>query len=679
MIQSKILICEPDKPYLKNLKRLLKDFNIVTCQSAAQLEGHTSKESYELIIIAEMLDDGFGHKHCKNIKKSLLNRYTPILIFSEKESLFLSQKAFQAGASDFIIKSSYWEGIIQKIKFTLKSHHNFKELNQSQMRQMHIQSIAKMGFIELKDGKSKYSTGFFNTFPMLENFKSIGVLNMLEKSDKTNSINHALARLSQDDSFSEKIEVEVFIQENQYRFSLESHSEKGEILFILQDITQISNVKYELEFQNRFDPLTSLYNRKTLNEIMEKLCQKKEPFSHISVDINRFKKINNSIGHEESDKLLIECSKRLKSALPSNLSIARFGKDEFNIIVTGKSSRDKKYLSALSKIIHNEMLIPFYVNTESVIRTEVSIGISSFPKDGKNASDMINASNSARIEAKNNTNEFCVFYKKQEDSDYKRYLMIESALYEAFDTDGFELYYQPQICLKTEKIIGVEALLRWNHKVLGQVSPAEFIPIAEELKLIHKLGDWIVRNAIKQAGYWEEQGTPLRVGINISPRQFSQELLESIICETIKEANVSPALIDIEITESMAMADPAKVLETLNKIKSLGMSIAIDDFGTGYSSLSYLEKFPVDYIKIDRAFITNINKSKSKKAIVNATIAMAKNLDMNIIAEGAETLDEYLYLKDVGCQEIQGFFISKSITADEVIPFAKSFNINKIT
>jgi len=247
-------------------------------------------------------------------------------------------------------------------------------------------------------------------------------------------------------------------------------------------------------------------------------------------------------------------------------------------------------------------------------------------------------------------------------------------LHQALQQGQFVLHYQPQLNLQTNKIVGVEALVRWQHPELGMISPAEFVPIIEEMDLIHAFGDWTLRSAVNQAKIWHDQGHPIRVGINLSARQFLRNDLISNIAQALKDAQLPPQLLDLEITEGIAMQNPNSALHTLEALKATGITIAIDDFGTGYSSLEYLQKFPVEYIKIDRAFIKDMMTNLSDQAIVRAIIAIANSMNRRIIAEGIEKAEEAALLKQMGCHEIQGYYLSKPISATETQHFIEKYH-----
>lgn len=671
VITQKILIADDNVRYRKILSKTLSKlgFEVVEVSNGKSALEEIDTTQFSLIILDTIMPDMSGLQICKQIKSSITHRNIPVLFIAEPGDDILFDEAFKLGAVDFIIKSTNWGLIREKARYTLNNYAAQVQLNLAQIRQVYAQSIAKLGFLEWDvNGQSiEYSTSFFDIFPLDESLKESRSMNdfleCLGKNDYAVFMDGVLKVNLGKKTFSRK--EHFLINKDGGSIAVNStftREPNGNIFIIIQDVSDITSTKARLAFQEQYDPLTNLINRKSFIEKVNALCNEEATFSLISIDINRFRIINDSIGHKEADEVLKQVSIRIKST-SCQYVVSRMAKDDFYILITGKDANSTHLLSSLCKKILLDLSEGYTLRTGGIINVEFSAGISIHPKDGIKTDEIINTASIARLEAKDSGGGQFLFYDGSRRMDSSRRIEMESALYKAFDNKEFELFYQPQICLKSNKIVGVEALIRWNSKEFGFISPADFIPIVEDLNLIHRLGDWIIREAIGRASIWHKAGLPLRVGINVSAKQFLKNDLANIISKEICKTGIPPALIDIEITESVAMKNPNEALLMLAEIKSTGVTLAIDDFGTGYSSLEYLQKFPVDYIKIDRAFIKNIVCSEADQAIVKAIIGISISMNMKVIAEGVETKEEYELVKTLGCHEVQGFYISRPVKA----------------
>ncbi len=677
---QKILIADDNIQYRQILSKTLSKlgYEVIEASNGASALEQIDKHQFSLIILDTIMPDVSGLQVCKLIKCNIAHRSIPVLFIAEPGDEILFDEAFELGAVDFIIKSTQWGLIREKAKYTLNNYAAQVQLNLTQMRQVYAQNIAKLGFLEwdVNNQLIDYSTSFFDIFPLPGSLKESRSMNdflkCMDESSYAAFMDGVLKVNLEKEAFCRK--EHILVDKNGERVAVNSTFTKesdGNIFIIIQDVSDITNTRARLAFQEHYDPLTNLINRNSFVKKVHNLCKEESVFSLISIDINRFRVINDSIGHREADEILKQMSERLKRATSSQYVMSRIAKDEFLILITGKDALVTNFLTSLCKKILLKLNKGYELRTGSVINIEFSVGISIYPKDGKTTDEIINSASIARLDAKDSGGGHFLFYDDTRQMDSSRRIEMETALYKAFDNDEFELFYQPQICLESSKIIGVEALIRWNSQEFGFVSPADFIPIAESLNLIHRLGKWIIKEAIGQAATWHDAGLSLRVGINVSAKQFLKNNLASIISTEIKKAGVPPSLIDIEITESVAMKNPGEALLMLKEIKSTGVSLAIDDFGTGYSSLEYLQKFPIDYIKIDRAFIKNIVSSEADQAIVSAIIGVSISMNMKVIAEGIETKEEYDLVKALGCHEVQGFYISRPVKESQVLDIIK--------
>ncbi|HYT15672.1 MAG TPA: EAL domain-containing protein [Burkholderiales bacterium] len=424
----------------------------------------------------------------------------------------------------------------------------------------------------------------------------------------------------------------------------------------------------QIQYLAYHDALTTLPNRalfsKILNHGISQAHRRKKELAVLFIDLDRFKNINDTLGHEAGDALLKEVGKRLKQSLRESDTVARLGGDEFVVLL--EELADQKHVSVVAHKILTTLVKPF-VTLGQEFRVTASIGISTYPADGEDERSLMKNADIAMYRAKEEGKNNFQFYSKELNEHSFERLTMESSLRRALERNEFELHYQPKVDLRTGRITGVEALLRWHHPDLGMVSPAQFIPMAEETGLIVPIGKWVLRTACRQHKAWQDQGLPrLSVAVNLSARQFSDENLLQDITSIVKESGIDPVLLELEITESMLMNNVEKAIRTLDALNEMGIRLAIDDFGTGYSSLSTLKRFPINTIKVDRSFIRDLPGGVDDRAIAGAIIAMGQALGMTVIAEGVETKEQADYLRGQSCDEFQGFYFKKAMPADEL-------------
>lgn len=438
------------------------------------------------------------------------------------------------------------------------------------------------------------------------------------------------------------------------------------LLAVSTDITERKRHEDEIKFQANHDSLTGLPNRRMFNEDLTNLLETSRTEESNTVvmflDLDRFKYINDTLGHDVGDHLLIEVSRRIEILLKKrhqSAKIYRLGGDEFTILLPNYNAKDSEFFA---KELLEQFTSGFLIG-ESEYFISPSIGISVFPDDGNDANTLIKHADTAMYNVKEKGKNGYQLFTSEMQQHFYRKMMIEKQLRTALDNQEFELYYQPIIDLKTDEIIGVESLLRWNNKILGQVKPDELISIAEETGMIIPIGQWVLNTAVQQNARWQNEGfSPIKISINVSVRQLLDPMFEDTVRAAIKDAAIDPALIVLEITESIAMyAD--SMIEKLHALKKLGISLSLDDFGTGYSSLSYLTKYPLDSLKIDKSFVIGMNEDDENKAIVKTIIAISNQLDLNVIAEGIEGIEEKQFLRQIGCKYAQGYYFSRPLAA----------------
>lgn len=434
---------------------------------------------------------------------------------------------------------------------------------------------------------------------------------------------------------------------------------------IRSDITAQKNIKLITHMANH-DILTSLPNRRKLAQRIKELIHNdnQSRFSLFFIDVNRFRRINDSLGHHVGDLYLVEVAERFRNFDQWDESFYRLNGDEFVFIYP-----EVENLEDMAEQIINLFKIPFKFEKYEFYTT-VSIGISKYPDDGKNLDELLISADKALYEAKMyRGNQYRIFQKHFDESE-NHSILFESKLRSAIQNDELEIHFQPKIEVQSEKMVGMEALLRWKDSELGYIPPNQFIPVAEDCGLIVEIGEWVLRNVALQINKWkEEYSFPFRVAVNISPIHFQEanfiERLKSILDST----KVDPINLEIEITEMSMMNYNEDSLNKISSIKELGITISIDDFGSGYSSLGYLKQFPVDSLKIDRSFIVNMNTSDSGKELVRAMITLAHSLNLEVVAEGVENEFELSLLKEYECEYVQGYYYSKPLPLKEIAKF----------
>lgn len=453
--------------------------------------------------------------------------------------------------------------------------------------------------------------------------------------------------------------------------------ERAELLIRVRNLLKVKAYQDHLASHNatleehvqwlaNFDVLTRLPNRALLTYRIElALSTAQRSHAHLAVmflDLDHFKNVNDALGHQVGDVLLKEVAQRLKSAVREQDTVSRQGGDEF-ILVLPDTDADgaARVAEKLLEVIAQPCQIEQY---EQVITP--SIGIAIYPGDGEDVESLFKRSDVAMYRAKRDGRNNYRFFTQEMQTHSARTLQLDNALRRALERDQLSLNYQPQVSLQDGRVIGAEALLRWQHPELGAVSPAEFIPIAETSGQILPIGEWVLRAAVHQMKLWMDKGLePMIIAVNLSAVQFRNPHLPELVMQILEEAKLPPQYLELELTEGVAMNDPLGAIAVMNNLHQRGIRMSIDDFGTGYSSLNYLKRFQVYKLKIDQSFVSNITEDPEDKAIVVTIISMARSLGMQTIAEGVETEGQLAFLRENGCNEVQGYYFSKPLPTAE--------------
>ena len=440
---------------------------------------------------------------------------------------------------------------------------------------------------------------------------------------------------------------------------------EDDIVCFVADLSQNKQTQEKLNHLAYHDALTDLPNQVLFKDRLKQAIALSRRNDHMQavllLNLDRFKTINDSLGYTAGDRLLQSVAQRLTSSVRESDTVARFGGDEFAILLT-QIPRAQDAANAARAI--KEALDQAFLFDDQEVFVASSIGIAIYPHDGRDTAGLLKSAGAALDRAKNHGGNNYQFYTAGGTTRALKQLVLESNLRGGLDRNEFVVHYQPQVDTRSFQLVGMEALVRWQHPSLGLLYPKDFVSLAEDSGLIIQLGDLILRQACAQNMLWQDAGlAPMRVSVNFSARQFQQPTFISSVAEILKETNLDPRWLELELTESSVMKDPEQAIEKLHELKIMGIKVAIDDFGTGYSSLNYLKRFPIDTLKIDRSFVSDICKDPHDTAIVRAIITLGHALDLTVVAEGVETQEQLQYLSSLDCDVVQGFLFSKSLSA----------------
>ncbi|WP_236749926.1 putative bifunctional diguanylate cyclase/phosphodiesterase [Acidovorax carolinensis] len=435
----------------------------------------------------------------------------------------------------------------------------------------------------------------------------------------------------------------------------------------MRDMTEMKRLQEDMHYQATHDGLTGLANRWMFMQHFEQAMQRARRggrmMALLLLDLDEFKDVNDSHGHAAGDQVLIEVARRLRSSLRAGDVIARLGGDEFTVLLPDVPSMD--HVLQVAQKVQRSLSARCQLKMGEV-SLGASIGITAFPDDAQDSGTLMRFADMAMYAAKAHGRGTHAVYRPEMSEALSQRSQMHERLKRAVETQALELHYQPQVDVSTGSIVGVEALLRWHDAELGSVPPDRFIPVAVSTGLIHPLGDWVLETACRQAAEWADNGTPVRVSINLSAQQFRQAQLPTRLQQLLDQYGTRAELIELEITETEAMADPDTAHQVFERLRTLGFSIALDDFGTGYSSLSYLRQLPVSRLKIDREFIRQVTHNDNDAVLVRAVIAMAHTLGLPVVAEGVEEAAQLAFLRSNGCESYQGWLFAKALPAADI-------------
>jgi diguanylate cyclase (GGDEF)-like protein len=683
-IQDDVILVVDDDPTLRMLVRATLEkagFQVVDAEDGEAALVKFIKYQPAVILMDVEMPKLNGYDACRRIREDAIGAHVPILMVTGLEDIDSINRAYSAGATDFLPKPINWPLLSHRVRYVLRASRTYEKLRTSEAKNNALlNAMPDTLFVIRRDGT---------------------IVNYLAGSEESTMPEPRGNQLKISEYLPKNIAVEwsEFIQlvmkegkPQQYEFSLGNDPEKNHYelqmvpylndltLAIVREITARKRAEERVHRLAYFDTLTGLPNRQLFHQHLSAAIQRAEQnklkVAALYVDLDNFKRINDTLGHSFGDAVLKTIATRLDSCIrgddcvirpnseEGDVRLARLGGDEFVAIL--QDLENESDAAAVADRIRAELTRPVeHMGHEFVVTS--SIGVSLYPDDGSDIDTLMKNADVAMYQAKNAGRNSVRFYSGTMSLRSLERLELENSLRYALQRNELFLHYQPQIDLKTKRMIGVEALLRWDHPVHGSVSPSRFIPLAEECGLITPLGEWVLTTACRQAKAWQDKyQRKLDIAVNLSSQQFFSSDIASVVLKTIFDAGLKPNSMHLELTETILMNDVKETIVTLNRLRDAGVSLAMDDFGKGYSSLSYLKRLPLDTLKIDRSFVMDLENNRDDAAICAAIIAMAHNLGLTVIAEGVETKEQLKFLEEQGCDQIQGYLISKPLSAEDL-------------
>jgi len=686
-----VLVVDDDRSIRLSMRATLEDENFIVEEAANgdQALQLFQEHQPELVLLDVVMPGLDGFETCRRLRGMQGGDVVPIMMVTGLEDLGSIEKAFDAGATDFITKPLNWSLLRYRLRYMLRAGQALRDVHRTQERLEQAQQIASLGYWEfdLVQQKVRCSEAAGKILGLeqpseLSYWSQLWqTLHPMDKPETFRTLQHALGRQA---PYQVDFRIQTADGERHIRHQGDFLPKVGNpdlLLGTVQDVSQIRTVEQQLRYLAYFDSLTGLSNRSFLRERLEEIVLhargSREKFALLVLDLDRFNRINDTFGHSLGDRLLKEVASRLQGCVAELAennplgcqvnALCRLGGDEFCLLVT--ELKQPQQAAQLANLLLDALTPTLQLGSVEVCIT-ASVGISLFPADGDNVDALLKNADAAMYHAKAKGRNNYQFSCDDMNTKMADRVAMETELHNALALHQLQLHYQPLMNLASGQVVGFEALLRWQHPQLGSVPPARFIPIAEESGLIIPIGDWVINTACRQAQTWRRnEFKDFRVAINLSSRQFYQPNLVAVVSKALSEAGIPPQCLELELTESMLMEREEENLNALRQLRELGVKLAIDDFGTGYSSLSYLSTFPINTLKIDRSFISRLEGNASNKAIIRAIIAMGHSLELTIVGEGVETQNQKELLELLGCDEAQGYLFARPQPAREVTAF----------
>jgi diguanylate cyclase (GGDEF)-like protein len=630
----------------------------------------------DIILLDVVMPGASGFEACRQARQLPNMEFCPIVMLTALEDTDAVTLAYEAGATDFIGKPINWQLLQHRVRFILKAAASFRSVLKSDAQMANAQRISSVGSWEwsVAEDYISWSNEMYRICEVSpaafgQNYRSF--LALVHPADQPRVEQAVRAALEHGASYDLehrllRCDGAVRIVHGKADVTFDAAGKAQSMNGTLQDITPRKLAEERIHYLANYDELTDLPNRNLLqdrlNQAINAARREAQRVIVLCLNLDGFKFVNDSYGHAVGDSLLQAVAARIKGAVRASDTVGRSGGDEFVLILPGFAD-NRDVLGSVQRAL-DLFAEPFLVD-ERELHVTPSIGVCLYPDDGEDAELVLKNADVAMHEARESGRNCFKFYAPEMGHRIEQYVEMETALRLALDQQQFEVYYQPKVDLSSGKCRGVEALVRWNHPENGLIEPGSFIPLAEKTGLIGPIGEWVLHTACRQARQWHAAGfDDMTVAVNLSAHQFSQQNVVHLVERILAATGLPARHLELELTESMLINDSEAMLAALRGIKNIGVTLALDDFGTGYSSLAYLKRFPIDVIKIDRSFISNITTDSNDASLTRTIVLMAKSLKMKTVAEGVETQGQLGLLDAIGCDAVQGYYFSKPVPAD---------------
>ena len=686
-----VLIVDDDLAIRMLMKQALSDQNLqlIEAESGEQAIELFKQYSPELTLLDVNMGGMDGFECCEKLRGLPDMKHLAIVMVTGLERPEDVDKAFNLGATDFMTKPLTWPLFKHRVRYILKASQTVRDLSINQSTLTRAQSIAGLGSWtwDFKAGQGSCSVEVCRmigipTQPFI-NFRE--AISFIHPEDRDVYRRAVGAALREKEGYT--IEYRFFYNGKtvnvEERVQVSQENGHWHLFGILHDITERKNSEEKITYYAYYDTLTKLPNRRRFIEQLQQAIltakRRQEELALLFIDLDHFKQVNDTFGHHAGDQLLCQVADKIKECvrvsdvvgLDNDTTyqdvnhVSRLAGDEFTVLLTEFDDVDN--VAAIAQRLIDALREPFYI-LGNQIKVSISIGIAFYPDDAVDRELLLQHADAAMYHAKKLGRDNYQFFSKEINAALKDKITLEFDLKQALETnDQFVLHYQPKINIHTQEVTGFEALIRWQHPTRGLLSPYFFIELAETSGLIVELGQWVLVEACRQAKKWQQSfGKPYQIAVNLSAKQFNKKHLPEQIVQALKETNLNPELLEIEITETAIINNIEETVLLLSELKKLGVKLSIDDFGTGHSSLSYLKKFPVDTLKIDKSFVDDIVVNEKDAAIVHTIIQLAANLGLSTVAEGVEYAGQQSMLQKMGCEQMQGYLFSKPLEAKQI-------------
>jgi diguanylate cyclase (GGDEF)-like protein/PAS domain S-box-containing protein len=664
-------------------------FEVVEAGTGAEAVAQFAERRPQLILLDVVMPEMDGFQACATIRRLPDGAAVPVLMLTGLEDLDSIRKSYEAGATDFVTKPMNWVILSQRVRYMLRASDATLALQESEARLATAQRIARLGNweTELDDGEVRWSDEMYRIFgvdpaaftPRIERF-----LELVHPDDRELLVDAREGVVAGHGP--RKLDLRVTLADGSKRVVHEQmqllpagNGIPARLAGTTQDISERKHAEEQIRFLAYFDGLTRLPNRILFNDRLQILLpilrRQQHSLAILFLDLDRFKGINDTLGHTAGDRLLQEVSDRFRRCVRATDTIARgqeadrvetvarLGGDEF--VVAIPELRRGEDAARVARRILDALERPIELDGHEVV-VAASIGISLYPQDGDEVETLLKYADAAMYKAKESGGNRFEFYDRAMTKAAFLRLSLEGALRKALERRELELFFQPQVDVGSGKLVGAEALIRWRNPERGLISPADFIPLAEETGLIGPIGEWVLRRACAEAKTWEGfDAKPLTVAVNLSGCQFQQGQIVDVVQDAVEAAGIDPRTLDVEITESVLMRNADDTVSKLQALRDMGVGVSLDDFGTGYSALSYLKRFPITSLKIDRTFVRDVATDAGDAAITTAIIGIAQGLGLSVIAEGVENETQLSVLEKQGCTLMQGFLFGRPVPSAE--------------